>query len=227
MCMTLSVRHPRHGVVLATDQRATRKLRDGAFEYIDCGGKMVRVGGAWLAFTGPAVNIGPALEQVATFGCSDVATTVAVLERASDTAPSREHFTSFLVCDADTVVCVDYQRGTGTPTAFISLPHGNADGLSALASDFHAVLGAVRSVLDLVRVVAATIADGAELSPAVSPTAEIAVGDLYIVGRARDIGNATDAALLAALVEPPASLGISQALATFCDVNSTESAQCR
>lgn len=207
MCITVAVASP-GGSVIASDRRwtmfsATRKR----LAFTDSGGKLVRLRGGWLTFTGRGASglIAAALGSFAAVDDIDAARLEAALRRAADDERPPDGAECHITLTSDDGTRVARASWNGSPSLTfgayaLSSPLGASEH-GRLSTAFRAALQCARTNGDVVRAVARVCAECAELTPLVSPMIEVGVGSLYACAPSGEIGSATDTDI-AALLQP-------------------------
>jgi hypothetical protein len=210
MSMTFCVSRAGH-YLIASDRRWVGKNLTTRRELVasDVGGKLIRVGDTWMAFSGRPCHMLPVMEQLET-AADDRAALWRVLTNAPHAFRDRKSTLFHLAIADRTGVGRVSNVGAEEPTdnrAFASPPPGRHN----IVADIDAVYDALPELYHgpaVVRVICALFARAARMSPLVSPSIDMVIdGRWYLTGMAEDLARMPDAELAAALEDPPAALG--------------------
>lgn len=217
MCMTLAL--SRLGLtVLACDTRHSLYTTTGEARRLDAGGKLARLGLAWIALGGDALHAAVVLEQIATLEARSIEDVTTALSAAAVSAPGKiaERWPGVPSAPGDRSVYLVAAKGEvaaarfdgkellrGFDSLLVSYPNGYPNREQA-HEKLQAALSTARTQWALVRIVAREFAVVAECSESVSPCIEIAVnGRDYITGESSALARATDAEIERAVREAP------------------------
>lgn len=217
MCMTLAL--SRVGLTaLATDMRHSLYTTDGQARRLDAGGKLAKLGNAWIAMGGDALHAEAVLERLADLDARSIEeVTAAITEAAVDAprtiadrwpgVPSKpDHRSVYMIAARGEVAAVRYDGELlhrGHDSLLVSYPHGFPNREQA-HEKLGAALSTARTQWGLVRIVAKEFATVAECSESVSPNIEIVVGcRYYLSGESSALARMTDAEIERAVREVP------------------------
>lgn len=204
--------------LLATDQRHSLYTIDGQSRRLDCGGKLAKLGGAWIALGGDALTASYTLEHLATLDARSIedvtGAIVAAAPNAADTiarswpgVPSKPDARSvYLVASRGEVAAVRFDGEVlvrGHDSVVTAYPHGFPNREQA-HEKLQAALSTARTQWALVRILAREFSVVAECSESVSPGIEIVVGcRYYVAGESSAIARMTDAEIERSVREDP------------------------
>lgn len=217
MCMTLAL--SRHGsTVMATDTRHSLYTTDGQSRRLDAGGKLAKIGGAWIALGGDALHAAVVLERLAALDARRIEDVTAALTAAAADAPAviaerwpgapskPDARSVYLVASRGEVAAVRFDGELlhrGHDSLMVAYPHGFPNRERA-HEKLRAAFSAARTQWALVRIVAREFSAVAECSESVSPYTEIVVGGrYYIEGESSALARSTDAEIEKAVREAP------------------------
>lgn len=219
MCMTAAC--ARNGsTVIATDTRHSLYTTDGRARRLDAGGKLAKLGAAWIAMGGDALHAAVVLEGIADLDArsiEDVSTAVGVAAgNAAGTIAQRwpglpskpDHRSVYLVAARGEVAAVRFDGKEllrGPDSLLVAYPNGFPNREQA-HEKLQAAIGTARTQWAVVRIVAREFAAVAECSESVSPSIELVVaGRYYVAGDSSALSRMTDAEIERAVREdsPP------------------------
>lgn len=216
MCMTLALSLGDYSIV-ACDRRHSLYTKGGDSRRGDYGGKLARIGSAWITFGGDGLHAGVVLEHLSGINARSVDDVISAIAAVATDAPANiarrwpgvpsapNECSNYLVAVGSEIAAVRFD-GTvvlrGSNLLVIAYPVGFPNREKAQAR-MESSLSEARDHWQAVRMIAREFETVANVSASVSSEIELVVNGEYIRGNSQELSFARNADLARLITDPP------------------------